>query len=435
MYVIELPKFKDGNEPAKILKRTIPKHDTKFELRGTPQILATKGFCPDERPEVYAARASEKELHSMGMQVNTRSWPNRTVVQVYYHSNEKKDSSEEKDFRTGVMIGPRHVLTVRFFEPDQQFTKIRVCYSGDTKETFEMIYTADVVKIYVSDDHCFAILLLDELICVKTGYLAVACDKTSEEEQKTQIFTVQGFPLEAFHLKQIADVTQSNYVFDDKSKGMVVKITSSGRSCAVAHTEASLGVEKDMCVELEYQTTEQRIAASLHEPKGRPRFKSIIENKQVGNTTLIKLLKNMVSSKDGAVEKITEAIKLGYQASDFLTEAKNTSVQFLLHFTLVRNTYVPRTWVGLPFVAFPDKADYARITDTEYSYSWNEGLDHGTIGSPVTLYYWKNSISGTCVVAMHTGNIDGICHASRITENIFDQIASVLKATWQIEIA
>lgn len=435
MYVIELPKFKDGNEPAKILKRTIPKHDVKFERKVLPQILATKEFCPDGRPEVYALRASEKELHSMGRQVNTRSWPNRPVVQLCYHSNEKKDSSEEKDFKTGVMIGPRHVLTVRFFEPDQQFTKISVCYSGDTKETFEMVQHSDVTKIYASKDHCFAILLLDELICVKTGYLAVACDKTSTEEQKTQIFTVQGFPQKARHLKQIADVTQSNFVFDDESKGMVVKITSSGRSCTAAHTEASLGVQKDMCVELEYQTTEQRIAASLYQPEGRPRAKSIIQNKQVGNTSLIKLLKNIVASKESAVERITEAIELGYQASDFLTEAENTSVQFLLQFTLVRNTIVLRTWVGLPFVAFPDKADYARITDTEYHYSWNEGSDQGTIGSPVTLYYLNNSISGTFVVAMHTGNVDGICHAARITEDIFEQIASVLKATWQIEIA
>jgi hypothetical protein len=138
----------------------------------------------------------------------------------------------------------------------------------------------------------------------------------------------------------------------------------------------------------------------------------------------------MTSVEDSTISNVVRATKLGYQVEDFLTTASNTSVQFVLDVTLVRNTYVPLKWYGMPFVAFADKKEYDRITDLEYRYRWTEGFDQGTFGSPVTTDYVKYGISGTFIVAMHAGHTDDFCYANRITEPIFNELVKVLKETW-----
>lgn len=429
MQVIEIPEWK-GEEPTKVLNQEPPsKHQIKFELVEKEQVRAVQSFCSKKAP-VYAKRDDTACLYTNGRQVNTHDWPHRTVVQLLFQITQtvrtdgKTETKEIKQYATGTMVGPKHVLTSFSFNKDKHINKITVCYSSGNLEERQMIHQAKVTKVCFNPNHRFAILVLDEYIGVKTGFISIAYNKTDVETQKTHVYTLTGFPIKASHVKNIAEVTGIGFQIKEKNDSFVVKQVRDGKSRPVLHTSESRGVKIGMYVELEFPTTEQRIAGE------RPLFKSIIEEKQLGNESLIALLRNMTSVEDSTISNVVRATKLGYQVEDFLTTASNTSVQFVLDVTMVRNTYVPLKWHGMPFVAFADKKEYDRITDFEYRYRWTEGFDQGTFGSPVTTDYVKYGISGTFIVAMHAGHTDDFCYANRITEPIFNELVEVLKETW-----
>lgn len=429
MRSIEIPKSVDV--PPKILG-AIKKQDAKFRISEyQDKMRYTSSFCPDKSPRVYACRNEIQHLYTRGIEVDSRDWPNRTAVSLSYEKIviEKNEKKIEKRFATGVMVGPKHVLT--FFQnfgktgivqgPDEVETsfydRIIVSYSGDNYDESEMLHQTLVKLVYFSENHPFVILILDDFIGFKTGFISINHYKTSEEEQRDHIYTVRGFPEETLHFKKMAEVTCPNFEFyDDHAKGFVVKTVRNGKSMAVRETPESKAsnLKKDDYVELDLEF-------------GKKLFKSKIE-KDIGQ-----LLKRMIQNSDRSIDYLCEDVKNGYKVDDFCTIAKNTKVQFAKHFVLQRNTISEFKYYGMPFVSNPDKEVYKRITDDTYRYRWEEGLKDGTIGSPVTTTFLNFSISGTFIVAMHSGHEDGICKAHRITEKIFNNLVQVLEETWNYQ--
>lgn len=419
MQSIEIPEPVDV--PPKILG-AIRKQDVKFSVSEyKDKMRYTSSFCPDKRPLVYACSNEIQHLYTRGIEVDSRHWPNRTVVSLSYEKivkNEKDENEKkiEKSFATGVMVGPKHVLTLKQNFAEKVLTRIIVSYSGDIYDESEMLHQTLVKLVYFSENHPFVILILDDFIGFKTGFISINHYKTCEEEQRDHIYTVQGFPEETSHFKKMAEVTSPNFEFDDHAKGFVVKTVRHGKSIAVRHSPESKAsdLKKGDYVELDLEF-------------GKKLFKSKIEK------DIALQLKRMIQNSDHSIDYLCEAVKNGHKVDDFCTIAKNTKVQFAKHFILQRNTISEFKYYGMPFVSNPDKELYKRITDVTYSYRWDEGLKDGTIGSPVTTTFLNFSISGTFIVAMHSGHEDGICQAHRITENIFDDLVRVLEQTWKYE--
>lgn len=403
-----------GEALVKLPREEPPKNTVEFRIEDRQYFLRTPQFCPDIKPEVYACKYDE--IPPLGFRIDSRKWGGRSFVQICATIGEKSQ------YATGVLVGPKHVLTTRFFKETPEL--IKIFHSGMNLEEYELIYEVKATHAYTSPNHNFVILLLKELVGAKIGYRCVAYLKDIAKFED-QIYTIQGYPRKTFHLREMAEITSPNFVIDDKP-ALGIKITRTGKSVGIFRPAELVNVKKGDHIEVHLLSREKRVSEEK-----RHVFKSKIEKgNDLATADLAKRLHLMIQGPETYCKYLKEAIKFGYKFEDFMTETDNMSEQFKFYFSLVPGGYKPPSYYGLPYVAKPDMEEYKRVTESTFHYRWHEGLDKGTIGSPVLVESLHLGYSNDNICAVHTGHDDNICKADRITEGIFKEICEVLKQTW-----
>lgn len=346
---------------------------------------------------------------------------------------------EHESFGTGLVIGPRHVLTcgsnVRLRNADRtvQVQDIIVQYSTGDLEKPELMEIAKVVHAHVpfawvedlKAEWDLAFLLLDKPIGLTTGYLGVACvmDDTllrfeDSSGREARIVEIPGYPLEVFRPLELAEVRGLNFKIDGvDTPAIVVKDVRFGKTKPalllndIKMTDLQLG----SYVALEYHSV------SAEKYKERWKVKCPVPKVSVPEQSPwrkfaadnIALIKKQIQSPE-SIDDITDNVTDSKEAIGVLGEKIDGNDYQFTQKRCLKNE---------------QKDSFEPVTSNFLQYTLD--ATPGCNGCPVLTDFVAQNIPGTFVIAVHASAVqENVKRAVRITPVKFRLVVDWLKCNW-----